>query len=128
MRVAIIFNDVILRVLPFDSIEAAQEFYPILTVAECPLEYEAGDYFTEGIFKKAINVLGAAAMRKRAYETEKIINYDDELMTVDEAEALAVKYMCETGERAEGIVSDLRDLITNAKEAIRERYLEVEES
>lgn len=64
-------------------------------------------------------VLTPKELREKAYETDKIISWDDSMLTVDEAEDLFMKYFAEGKEE---VYSVLRDLISAAKDYIREQY------
>lgn len=57
-------------------------------------------------------------LRERAYETEKVITFEDELMTVDEANKRWQEYQAENNTKS----SELTALIAAAKAAVRERY------
>lgn len=60
--------------------------------------------------------------REKAYETEPLIEYQGQTLTVDAAVTLAQHYMFENTETAENIVTELEELITQAKQEIRKRY------
>ena len=57
-------------------------------------------------------------LRERAYETEKVITFENELMTVDEANKRWQEYQAENNAKS----SELTALIAAAKAAVRERY------
>ena len=57
-------------------------------------------------------------LRERAYETEKLISWDDELLTVDEANKRWQEYQAEGNAKAEQLTA----LIAVAKADIRARY------
>lgn len=57
-------------------------------------------------------------LRERAYETEKVITFENELMTVDEANKRWQEYQAENSIKS----SELTALIAAAKAAVRERY------
>lgn len=59
-----------------------------------------------------------AEKREQAYETEKLIEWDAEMLTVDEAGALWAHYAAEGSEKAD----ELQALIAAAKATIREMY------
>ena len=62
--------------------------------------------------------LTPAEQRKQAYETEPIINWGGQLITVDEANKLWTDYAAEDSAKAELLTG----LIKEAKAAIREKY------
>ena len=69
-----------------------------------------------------------AEKRECAYETEAIIEYGEETITVDGARNICAEYQFEDTDRARGIVADLTTKITVAKAEIRQKYPdEVEE-
>ena len=57
-------------------------------------------------------------LRERVYETEKIISYDGDMLTVDEANRKWQEYQAEGNSKA----NELTTLIANAKAMIREQY------
>ena len=57
-------------------------------------------------------------LRERVYETEKIINYGGDMLTVDEANRKWQEYQAEGNSKANGLTI----LIANAKATIREQY------
>ena len=57
-------------------------------------------------------------LRERSYETEKVITFENELMTVDEANKRWQEYQAESNIKS----SELTALIAAAKAAVRERY------
>lgn len=57
-------------------------------------------------------------LRERVYETEKIISYDGDILTVDEANRKWQEYQAEGNSKA----NELTTLIANAKATIREQY------
>ena len=57
-------------------------------------------------------------LRERVYETEKIISYEGEMLTVDEANRKWQEYQAESNSKA----NELTRLIANAKATIREQY------
>ena len=57
-------------------------------------------------------------LRERVYETEKIISYDGDMLTVDEANRKWQEYQAESNSKA----NELTTMIANAKAAIREQY------
>lgn len=67
----------------------------------------------------------AAELREQAYETEKLIEWDGDMLTVDEANKMFLRY------DAEGYMEKsaaLTTLIAHAKAEIRARYADVEET
>lgn len=56
--------------------------------------------------------------REHAYETEKVITFDGETMTVDEANKRWQEYQAENNAKS----AELTALIAAAKAAVRERY------
>lgn len=66
----------------------------------------------------------AAELREQAYETEKLIVWDGNMLTVDEANKIFLQYDAEGNEKAE----ELTSLIAQAKAEIRARYADVEET
>lgn len=63
--------------------------------------------------------LTAKQTREQAYETEPCVEYDGEVMTIDEANRL---YLAYTAEGAEARAQELRTRIAVAKAEIRARY------
>lgn len=61
-------------------------------------------------------------IRERLYETEKIISYEGDMLTVDEANRKWQEYQAEGNTKA----NELTVLIANAKTTIRERYPDAE--
>lgn len=57
-------------------------------------------------------------LRERIYETEKIISYEGDMLTVDEANRKWQEYQAEGNSKA----NELTTLIANAKATIREQY------
>ena len=57
-------------------------------------------------------------MRERAYETDKVISYDGNMLTVDEANRKWQEYQAEGNIKA----NELTTMIANAKATIREQY------
>ena len=57
-------------------------------------------------------------LRERVYETEKIISYEGDMLTVDEANRKWQEYQAEGNSKA----NELTRLIANAKATIREQY------
>lgn len=57
-------------------------------------------------------------LRERAYETEKCVAYDGEMLTVDEANKRWQEYQAEGNSKS----AELTTLIVSAKTTIRERY------
>ena len=57
-------------------------------------------------------------LREHVYETEKIISYDGDMLTVDEANRKWQEYQAESNSKA----NELTRLIANAKATIREQY------
>lgn len=57
-------------------------------------------------------------LRERVYETEKIISYEGDMLTVDEANRKWQEYQAEGNSKA----NELTTLIANAKAMIREQY------
>lgn len=66
------------------------------------------------------HALTPAERRKNAYETEREYEYNGELYTVDELEALYYHYNAETGKS--DICKALKSAITAAKKSIRDKY------
>ena len=66
-----------------------------------------------------------AELREQAYETEKCIEWDGDMLTVDEANQMYLRY------DAEGYTTkanELTTLISQAKAEIRARYADAEET
>ena len=59
-----------------------------------------------------------AELRERAYETEKLVNFENEILTVDEANKKWREYQAEGNTKA----TELTVLISAAKNRIREQY------
>lgn len=65
-----------------------------------------------------------AELREKAYETEKLIEWDGDMLTVDEANKAFLQYDAEGNEKAD----ELTTLIAHAKAEIRKRYADVAET
>ena len=78
---------------------------------------------TEGIHWEYIPYI-PKELRERAYETEKIISYEDDMLTVDEANRKWQEYQAEGNSKA----NELTTLIANAKAMIRGQYPDAEQS
>ena len=78
---------------------------------------------TEGIHWKYIPYI-PKELRERIYETEKIISYEDDMLTVDEANRKWQEYQAEGNSKA----NELTTLIANAKAMIRGQYPDAEQS
>lgn len=79
---------------------------------------------TEGVHWEYIPYT-AAELREQAYETEKCIEWDGDMLTVDEANKMFLRY------DAEGFTEKsaaLTTLIAQAKAEIRARYADVAET
>ena len=63
-------------------------------------------------------------LRERVYETEKIISYEGDMLTVDEANRKWQEYQAEGNSKA----NELTTLIANAKAMIRRQYPDAEQS
>lgn len=63
----------------------------------------------------------AEDIRRYAYEHDAVIEYEGKLITVDEARNICLEYFFESTERAQDIVDELTQKITDAKEQIRGR-------
>ena len=72
---------------------------------------------TDGIHWKYIPYT-PKELRERVYETEKIISYEGDMLTVDEANRKWQEYQAEGNSKA----NKLTTLIANAKAMIREQY------
>lgn len=59
-----------------------------------------------------------AELREQAYETEKLIEWDGDMLTVDEANKIFLQYDAEGNEKA----NELTTLISQVKAEIRARY------
>lgn len=78
----------------------------------------------KGVYWKYVPY-SAAELREQAYETEKLIEWDGNMLTVDEANKMFLRY------DAEGYTEKsaaLTTLIAHAKAEIRERYADVAET
>ena len=62
-----------------------------------------------------------AELREKAYETEKLVNFENEILTVDEANKKWQEYQAEGNTKA----TELTVLISAAKADIRNRYPDV---
>ena len=78
---------------------------------------------TEGIHWEYIPYI-PKELRARVYETEKIISYEDDMLTVDEANRKWQEYQAEGNSKA----NELTTLIANAKAMIRRQYPDAEQS
>ena len=78
---------------------------------------------TEGIHWEHIPYI-PKELRERVYETEKIISYEDDMLTVDEANRKWQEYQAEGNSKA----NELTTLIANAKAMIRRQYPDAEQS
>lgn len=103
---AIIPDDMVCENFPFGEIEV-KEIDGIMTV----IKWIPGEIPAEP-------TLSPSELREQAYSTEPIINWEDDLLTVDEANDLFNKYFAEASEKA----NQLQLLIIEAKTSIREKY------
>ena len=78
---------------------------------------------TEGIHWEYIPYI-PKELRERVYETEKIISYENDMLTVDEANRKWQEYQAEGNSKA----NELTTLIANAKAMIRRQYPDAEQS
>ena len=78
---------------------------------------------TEGIHWEYIPYI-PKELRERVYETEKIISYEGDMLTVDEANRKWQEYQAEGNSKA----NELTTLIANAKAMIRGQYPDAEQS
>ena len=78
---------------------------------------------TEGIHWEYIPYI-PKELRERVYETEKIISYEDDMITVDEANRKWQEYQAEGNSKA----NELTTMIANAKAMIRGQYPDAEQS
>ena len=78
---------------------------------------------TEGIHWEYIPYI-PKELRELVYETEKIISYEDDMLTVDEANRKWQEYQAEVNSKA----NELTTLIANAKAMIRRQYPDAEQS
>lgn len=83
-----------------------------------PPEGFAYDDKTGTFFK----LLSGKEKREQQYVSKICINYDNQDMTVDQAEQYAIHYFFEDDEESQKKVSELKALITAAKEEIRQEY------
>lgn len=60
----------------------------------------------------------SSELREESYKTESVIEWDDNMLTVDAANALYLCYLAEGSEKAD----QLQVLIAEAKAEIREKY------
>lgn len=99
----------------FDKLHT-QETYPALEYHEnthAILSYNE----EQGIHWEYIPFTNAE-LRERAYETEKLVNFENEILTVDEANKKWQEYQAEGNTKA----TELTVLISAAKNRIREQY------
>ena len=78
---------------------------------------------TEGIHWEYIPYI-PKELRERVYGTEKIISYEGDMLTVDEANRKWQEYQAEGNSKA----NELTTLIANAKAMIRRQYPDAEQS
>ena len=105
---AIIPEDMACKNFPFGEVEAT-EIDGVMTVTK----WTAGEI-------PATNKSTPAEQREAAYNTEKLIEWDGEMLTVTEAAQFWQYYAAEGNEKAE----QLRMLIAETKTKIREEYPE----
>ena len=99
-----------------------QEIYP--AQVDHPNTHAVLSYSeTEGIHWEYIPYI-PKELRERVYETEKIISYEDDMLTVDEANRKWQEYQAEGNSKA----NELTTLIANAKAMIRRQYPDAEQS
>lgn len=93
-----------------------QETYP--AIVDHPNTHAVLSYNEEqGIHCEYIPFANAE-LRERAYETEKLVNFENEILTVDEANKKWQEYQAEGNTKA----TELTALISAAKNRIREQY------
>ena len=66
-----------------------------------------------------------AELREQAYETEKCVEWDGDILTVDDANKMYLRYDAEGNTTK---ATELRTLISQAKAEIRARYADAEET
>jgi hypothetical protein len=69
-----------------------------------------------------VNTITSAEMREQIYASQKIIEWNDESITVDEANVIFLRYFAENSPKA----TEVQALIVTAKESIREQYPDAE--
>ena len=93
------------------------EHFPFFTIDK--IEEGIITELTDGTFPPV--EISPEQRREKAYETESIIEYNNEMITVDAARAICMEYAYENTDRAKQIVAELIEKITEAKETIRRR-------
>lgn len=86
------------------------------TIVEIEKNVEAYDAYMEA---NPEMVVPASELRRIAYETEPIVEWEGNMITVDQAEDLFGKYFAEG---REDVYETLRRVIAEAKTTIREQY------
>ena len=118
MRIAIINGTRCENVIACDSVELAEKLTG-KTCVEAAEGYGIGDTYAKGTWSKPEQEAQTPAeLRQQAYETEPIIEWQGELITVDAANDLWLKYSAEGSD----VAATLSALIVDAKAKIREQY------
>lgn len=107
-----------------ELIDQAESFYKLHTQETYPArEYHENTHAVlsyneeQGIHWEYIPFTNAE-LREKAYETEKLVNFENEILTVDEANKKWQEYQAEGNTKS----TELTVLISAAKNRIREQY------
>ena len=110
MNYCIVENGIIINIIVCENDEIASKFGAVPSYEGANI----GDKYNPPVIEPSNK-----EKRELAYETEKIINYEGELITVDEANKKFWIYLAEGNEEK---VAELTALILEAKNKIREMY------
>lgn len=105
------------------QIEISEIIYNTLT--SLPSEYTEENGVIVGVNPLPIPKvsLTPTELRQQAYETNPLIEWEDENITVDQANTIFLRYFAESNLKAE----EIQMLIISAKDSIRQTYPDLEE-
>lgn len=125
-----VFNGIKYKPTP-DSILEANGYY-LVENTPVPEEHLPYDYHWEWkwtntnpiikVWEQVEDDTTPVQRRQNAYATRPIIEFGNEIITVDEARNICNEYQYDGTERAQQIIAELSVKIAEAKEAIREEY------
>lgn len=116
-------NKVIVEIFTYNPFEwiPNESFLENCLEVEDNTEIKCGFIYEDGNFKDP-DIKTQQEKRQESYEQDEIISWQDEMITVDSANTIYVNYFAEDNEKA----SEIKVLIKEAKETIREKYPDME--
>lgn len=126
-----VFNDIIYKPVPEEIL--IENGYKEIVNIPMPTDHLEKDHHWESSWeetKKKITQVWVQVeddttpiqRRQNAYATRPMIEFGNEIITVDEARSICNEYMYDGTERAKEIITELSVKIAEAKEAIRQEY------